>query len=150
MRLLIQRVRYSRLSISSALFSEIGSGLMVLVGVEQGDAEADADWLAEKTAGLRIFADPDGLMNLSVADTGGDVMAVSQFTLLASTKKGKRPSFIHAAAPEEAESLYEYFCQALEARLGKPVARGCFGADMQIELLNDGPVTIFIDSRRRE
>ena len=122
----------------------------MLVGVEQGDTEADVDWLVGKTAGMRIFDDENGVMNLSVNDIGGDVLAVSQFTLTASTKKGNRPSYIRAAGHDLAIPLYESYCAKLSAAIGKPVGRGVFGADMKVALVNDGPVTIIIDSRIRE
>ena len=122
----------------------------MLVGVEQGDTEADVDWLVGKTAGMRIFDDDNGVMNLSVKDIGGDILAVSQFTLTASTKKGNRPSYIRAAGHDLAIPLYESYCAKLSAAIGKPVGRGVFGADMKVALVNDGPVTIIIDSRIRE
>ena len=122
----------------------------MLVGVEQGDTEADVDWLVGKTAGMRIFDDENGVMNLSVNDIGGDILAVSQFTLTASTKKGNRPSYIRAAGHDLAIPLYESYCAKLSAAIGKPVGRGVFGADMKVALVNDGPVTIIIDSRIRE
>ena len=130
--------------------SGIGPGLLVLLGVETGDTRADIDWLSHKVANLRIFGDEQGLMNLSLLDTGGDLIVVSQFTLLADTKKGHRPSYIRAARPEEAVPLYEAFVAAMEALLGKKVGTGVFGAMMEVQLINDGPVTITIDSRRRE
>lgn len=123
---------------------------MILVGVARGDTEADAEWLAAKTAAMRIFDDENGVMNRSLADTGGEAMAVSQFTLNASTKKGNRPSYINAAGHDLAIPLYNRYCELLSQALGRPVARGQFGADMQVELINDGPVTIVIDSRLRE
>lgn len=123
---------------------------MVLVGVAQGDTPADVEWLVAKTAAMRIFPDDNGVMNRSLLDIGGDVLAVSQFTLTASTKKGNRPSYIHAAGHDLAIPLYELYCEKLSEAIGKPVARGVFGADMQVELINDGPVTIVIDSRLRE
>lgn len=150
MRLVIQRSLGSRLFIDGGLFSEAGAGMVILVGVENGDTEADAEWLAEKTLGLRIFNDEAGTMNRSVLDVSGAVMAVSQFTLMASTRKGRRPSYIRAAAPDEARPLYEYFCSLLDRSLPLPCARGVFGADMQIDFVNDGPVTIIMDSRLRE
>lgn len=150
MRLVIQRVTRALVSIGGALHSSIGAGIMVLVGIETGDTEADVDWLAGKLASLRIFNDEAGVMNRSITDTGGELLAVSQFTLTASTRKGNRPSYIRAARPEEAVPLYEMFCKVMEERLGKEVKRGVFGADMQVELINDGPVTIIIDSRLRE
>ena len=149
MRIVIQRVAHASVSIGDELFS-IGRGMMVLVGVEDGDTDDDAAWLASKTAALRIFDDEAGVMNRSVADTGGEVLAVSQFTLTASTRKGNRPSYIRAAGHDTAVPLYERYCSLLETTLGRPVRRGRFGADMAVELLNDGPVTIIIDSRLRE
>ncbi|MDE6311723.1 MAG: D-tyrosyl-tRNA(Tyr) deacylase [Muribaculaceae bacterium] len=150
MRLVIQRSLGSTLSIDGEVYSSASAGLMILVGVETGDTRADADWLAEKALGLRIFADEAGVMNRSVLDVGGEIMAVSQFTLTASTKKGRRPSYIRAAGPGEARPIYEYFCELLDRALPAPCARGVFGADMQISFTNDGPVTIIIDSRLRE
>lgn len=150
MRLVIQRVREASVSIDGRIVSAIGQGLLVLVGVESGDGEDDMKWLVSKTAGLRIFDDNDGVMNRSVLDVGGDILAVSQFTLTASTRKGNRPSYIRAAGHELAVPLYEKYCEALSAVLGKPVGRGVFGADMQVSLINDGPVTIIIDSRIKE
>lgn len=150
MRIVIQRVAHASVSIGGEPFSSIGRGMMVLVGVEDGDTDDDAAWLASKTAALRIFDDEAGVMNRSVADTGGEVLAVSQFTLTASTRKGNRPSYIRAAGHDTAVPLYERYCSLLETTLGRPVRRGCFGADMAVELLNDGPVTIIIDSRLRE
>ena len=147
MRLVIQRVREASVSIDGRIVSAIGQGLLVLVGVESGDGEDDMKWLVSKTAGLRIFDDNDGVMNRSVLDVGGDILAVSQFTLTASTRKGNRPSYIRAAGHELAVPLYEKYCEALSAVLGKPVGRGVFGADMQVSLIIDGPVTIIIDSR---
>ena len=123
---------------------------MVLVGVETGDTPDDARWLAAKTAAMRIFPDEEGVMNRSVVDTGGDVMAVSQFTLTASTRKGNRPSYIRAAGHDLAVPLYELYCAEVSALIGRDVATGVFGADMQVALVNDGPVTIIIDSRQRE
>ncbi len=130
--------------------SAIGRGLLVLVGVEGADTASDIEWLSGKIAGMRIFSDADDKMNLSICDISGDLLVVSQFTLHASTKKGNRPSFLKSAAPERAEPLYEQFCDALEAKIGKPVSRGIFGADMKVALLNDGPVTILMDSHARE
>ena len=130
--------------------SAIGRGLLVLVGVEGADTASDIEWLSGKIAGMRIFSDADDKMNLSICDISGDLLVVSQFTLHASTKKGNRPSFLKSAAPERAEPLYEQFCDALEAKIGKPVGRGIFGADMKVALLNDGPVTIVMDSHARE
>lgn len=138
------------MSIEGKLVAAIGRGLMVLVGVETSDTQADAAWLAAKTAGLRIFDDAQGVMNLSVKDVGGDILAVSQFTLTASTRKGNRPSYIRAAGHETAIPLYEAYCQLLQEEIGKEVKKGVFGANMQVALVNDGPVTIIIDSRIRE
>ncbi len=125
--------------------SSVGPGLLLFVGVAKEDTEAEADWLAEKVAGLRIFADDEGKMNLSVRETGGEILAVSQFTLLADTRRGKRPSFINAAQPEEAEPLFDYFCEKLRATGAKPVKTGSFGTMMEVELVNDGPVTIVLE-----
>ncbi len=150
MRLVIQRVLRASVGIAEKTVSEIGKGLLVLVGVESGDTEEDMRWLVGKTAGMRIFNDENGVMNLSVADVGGEVLAVSQFTLTASTKKGNRPSYIRAAGHDVAVPLYEKYCDGVSTAIGKPVGRGVFGADMQVSLVNDGPVTIIIDSRIRE
>lgn len=150
MRIVVQRVQRASVSIAGEMVSQISAGLLVLVGVEHGDTTADADWLAAKTAGLRIFADEQGVMNRSVVDTGGGLLAVSQFTLTASTRKGNRPSYIRAAGHDVAVPLYERYCEELARISGKAVGRGVFGADMQVELINDGPVTIIIDSRIKE
>lgn len=150
MRLVIQRVSGASVTVESELVSEIGKGLLVLVGVENGDTEADGEWLVGKTVGLRIFDDENGVMNRSILDVGGEVLAVSQFTLTASTRKGNRPSYIRAAGHELAVPLYEKFCKLLGERLGREVVRGIFGADMKVALVNDGPVTIIIDSHLRE
>ena len=150
MRALIQRVIQASVAIEEQIVGEIAAGLLVLVGVETDDTAADADWLAAKIAGLRILADDAGKMNRSVRETGGGVLVISQFTLHADTARGNRPSFLRAARPEEAIPLYQRFVAMLEADLGRPVPRGVFGADMQVSLVNNGPVTIPIDSRRRE
>lgn len=150
MRLVIQRVSEASVTIGGSLHSKIERGLMILVGVAEGDTPADIDWLTPKTAAMRIFPDENGVMNRSLIDMGGDALAVSQFTLTASTKKGNRPSYIHAANHDLAIPLYEMFCEKLSGLLGKEVKRGVFGADMQVALINDGPVTIIIDSRLRE
>lgn len=147
MKLVIQRVRHASVSIDGQLHSEIGAGLLVLVGVTHDDTEADVRYLASKTAAMRIFNDDNGVMNRSVCDVGGDILAVSQFTLLASTRKGNRPSYIHAAGHNLAVPLYEMFCNECSAITGRTVQKGVFGADMQVELVNDGPVTIVIDSK---
>jgi len=150
MRLVIQRVTQACVRVDGNEISKIGRGLLVLVGVENGDSEEDMRWLVGKTAGLRIFDDENSVMNLSVKDVEGEVLAVSQFTLIASTKKGNRPSYIRAAGHDLAVPLYEKYCDELSAALGKKVSRGIFGADMKVSLLNDGPVTIIIDSRIKE
>ncbi|MDE6578677.1 MAG: D-tyrosyl-tRNA(Tyr) deacylase [Muribaculaceae bacterium] len=150
MRLVIQRVSSASVEIGGELFSSIGRGLMILVGVEKEDTDGDMKWLAAKATSMRIFPDEEGVMNRSVVDIGGEVLAVSQFTLTASTRKGNRPSYIRAAGHELAVPLYESFCSYLSSLIGKEVKRGVFGADMQVSLVNDGPVTIVIDSRLRE
>ncbi len=150
MKIVLQRVKHSSVSIAGELHSSIGKGLMVLVGVMTGDTEADVDWLAQKTANMRIFDDENGVMNKSVIEVGGEVLAVSQFTLAASTKKGNRPSYIHAAGHDLAIPLYERYCSKVEELVGRPVKKGVFGADMQVELVNDGPVTIIVDSRLKD
>ena len=150
MRLVIQRVREASVSIDGEKVSAIGKGLLVLVGVETGDTEEDVKWLVGKTAGLRIFDDENGVMNRSVQDIDGEALAVSQFTLTASTRRGNRPSYIRAAGHELAVPLYEKYCDSLTEALGKPVGRGVFGADMKVALVNDGPVTIIIDSKLKE
>lgn len=150
MRLVIQRVKEASVSIDSEKVSAIGKGLLVLVGVETGDTEDDVKWLVGKTAGLRIFDDENGVMNRSVQDIDGEALAVSQFTLTASTRRGNRPSYIRAAGHELAVPLYEKYCDQLAEALGKPVGRGVFGADMKVALVNDGPVTIIIDSKLKE
>ncbi len=150
MRALIQRVTSASVTIAGTVHSSIGPGLLVLFGVEEADTAEDVAWLAGKIARLRIFSDSAGQMNLSLSETGGEPLVVSQFTLLASTKKGNRPSFVRAARPEQAVPLYESFCAALTAELARPVQTGVFAADMQIALVNDGPVTIWMDSKSRE
>jgi D-tyrosyl-tRNA(Tyr) deacylase len=150
MRAVIQRVKRASVEVEQKIVSQIDQGLLVFLGVAPNDTREDVIWLASKIARLRIFQDENGAMNRSVQDVGGDLLVVSQFTLLASTRKGNRPSFISAAAPELAFLRYEEFCQQLEAESGKPVRRGIFGAHMKIDLLNDGPVTICIDTRMKE
>ncbi len=145
MRIVLQRVKHASVSVGSEEISSVGPGLLLFVGVAKEDTEAEADWLAEKVAGLRIFADDEGKMNLSVRETGGEILVVSQFTLLADTRRGKRPSFINAAQPEEAEPLFDYFCEKLRATGAKPVKTGSFGTMMEVELVNDGPVTIVLE-----
>ena len=150
MRIVIQRVTSAQVTIDGEVHGKIGSGMMILVGVREGDTLDDMRWLAQKTVNLRIFDDEQGVMNRSIIDVGGEVLAVSQFTLNASTKKGNRPSYIHAAGHDLAVPLYEAYCDELAQLLGKPTQRGVFGAEMQVSLVNDGPVTIIIDSRLKE
>jgi len=150
MRIVIQRVTRASVTIDNTLVSSIGPGMMVLVGVEKEDTPDDAKWLAAKTAALRIFNDADGVMNRSIIDAGGEILAVSQFTLTASTRKGNRPSYIRAAGHELATSLYSLYASELERLTSRPTAMGVFGADMAVSLVNDGPVTIIIDSRLKE
>jgi D-tyrosyl-tRNA(Tyr) deacylase len=144
-RIVLQRVRNASVTVGGEKISEIGPGLLLLVGVERGDGEAEADWLAEKVAGLRIFGDESGKMNLGAREVGGEILAVSQFTLIADTRKGKRPSFVGAAPPEEAERLFDYFCERLRAAGVGSVKTGSFGAMMDVALVNDGPVTIVLE-----
>jgi D-aminoacyl-tRNA deacylase len=150
MRAVIQRVSGASVTIHGAKKSEIGRGFMVLLGIETEDTREDAEWLCAKIAGLRVFADDAGLMNRDLTEAQGEVLVVSQFTLHASYKKGNRPSFIRAARPEQAIPLYEYFIELMGARTGRPVQTGTFGADMQVALVNDGPVTILMDTKNRE
>ena len=150
MRIVIQRVKSASVAIGGEVHSSIGEGMMVLVGVRESDTMDDMRWLAAKTVNLRIFDDDQGVMNRSILDVGGEVLAVSQFTLNASTKKGNRPSYIHAAGHDLAVPLYEAYCDELAQLTGKPTQRGVFGAEMQVSLINDGPVTIIIDSRLKE
>ena len=150
MRAVIQRVRKASVSIENETVGAIESGLLILLGVEDADTEEDVEWLAQKIAGMRIFSDDEGKMNRSLIDTQGRALIVSQFTLHASTKKGNRPSYIKAARPEQAEPMYEQFKSKLSGMLNQPVACGIFGAMMDVELVNDGPVTILIDSKARE
>ena len=150
MRLVIQRVSEASVEVDGNIISRIGKGLLILVGVETGDIENDVDWLVSKTVNMRIFPDENGVMNRSLLDISGDALVVSQFTLTASTRKGNRPSYIRAAIPDVAIPLYEKFCEKLSELLGKEVKTGIFGADMKVSLINDGPVTIIIDSRLKE
>jgi D-tyrosyl-tRNA(Tyr) deacylase len=147
---LIQRVREASVRVDGRVVGAIGPGLLVLAAMAADDTDADRDWLARKTVALRIFDDGEGVMNRSVVDAGGAILAVSQFTLYASTRKGNRPSWSGAAPPDSAQPRFAAFVAALAALLGKPVATGAFGATMQVALVNDGPVTIWLDSRRRE
>ena len=150
MRVVIQRVLHASVAIDGAVTAAIGPGMLVLVGICEEDGEEDIDWLVKKITALRIFDDDAGVMNRSVCEVDGNILVVSQFTLMALTRRGNRPSYIRAARPEVAIPLYEQFCQALEKALGKPVPTGTFGADMQVSLLNDGPVTICIDTKNKE
>ena len=146
----IQRVSSASVEIDKKIKANIGNGLLVLLGIEDADLQEDIDWLSNKITNLRIFNDSDGVMNVSVKDAGGDIIVVSQFTLHASTKKGNRPSYIKASKPEVAIPIYEKFVQALEVGFGKSVQTGEFGADMKVSLVNDGPVTIIIDTKDRK
>ena len=150
MKAVIQRVSSASVTIDSKIVAEIQKGLLVLVGIEDADTQEDTNWLCQKIANLRIFGDENDVMNLSVRDIDGEITVVSQFTLQASTKKGNRPSYIKASKPDVAIPIYEGFVQQLEKELGKKVQTGVFGADMQVSLLNDGPVTIIIDSKNKE
>ena len=150
MRAVIQRVSQASVTIDNKIYSQIKNGLLVLVGIEDADTTEDSEWLSGKIVNLRIFNDDKGVMNVSIKDINGDILAVSQFTLHASTKKGNRPSYIKASKPEFAIPMYERFVQHLENDLGKKIHTGVFGADMKVELLNDGPVTIVIDTKNKE
>jgi D-tyrosyl-tRNA(Tyr) deacylase len=150
MRLVLQRVSEASVSIDQKIKSAIGSGLLLLVGIESDDNQEDVEWLCKKIVQLRIFNDAEGKMNLSVQDIGGDVLIISQFTLHAQCKKGNRPSFIKAARPEQSIPLYESFIVEMEKQLGKSVGTGTFGADMKVSLINDGPVTILFDSKNKD
>ena len=150
MRIIIQRVQKASVTIAEQVYSSIGQGMMILVGIEDADGDEDIAFLTKKVVNMRIFDDADGVMNRSVLDVDGEILVVSQFTLHASTKKGNRPSYIKAAKPDISIPLYEKFCTELSLALGKPVKTGVFGADMQCALINDGPVTIFMDSKNKE
>lgn len=150
MRVVIQRVSHASVTIEGVCKSAIGEGFMILAGIEEADTQEDADWLCRKIVGLRVFDDENGVMNRSITDINGEILVISQFTLMASTKKGNRPSYIRAARHETAIPLYEYFCNELEIALGKKVGTGEFGADMKVELLNNGPVTICMDTKNKE
>ncbi len=150
MRAIVQRVSEASVTIDGEIKSKIGIGYLVLLGIEQADTQEDINWLAAKIVALRIFGDEEGLMNLSVKDVYGDILVVSQFTLHAKVKKGTRPSFIRAAKPDVAIPMYEQFVSALETELGKKIQTGEFGADMKVALVNDGPVTITIDTKNKE
>lgn len=150
MRTVIQRVKHASVTIDGQVKSKIGQGILILVGIEDADNRDDIEWLTKKIVNLRIFDDEEGVMNLSVSDVGGDIIVVSQFTLHAMVKKGNRPSYIHASKPDIAIPLYESFCDEMSLQLGRRIQTGTFGADMKVELLNDGPVTIFIDTKNKE
>jgi D-aminoacyl-tRNA deacylase len=150
MRLVVQRVSSASVKVDESVVSEIGNGLMILAGIEDADSAEDIDWLVKKVCQLRIFGDPEGVMNLSVQDVSGEMIVVSQFTLHASTKKGNRPSYIRAARPETAIPLYEKLVSEFSRMLGKPIGTGIFGAHMEVSLVNDGPVTIILDSKNRD
>lgn len=150
MRTVIQRVQRASVTVNGSKVSSIGQGLLLLLGVEAADTEEDVQWLSRKVLGLRIFDDEEGVMNRNITDIGGDIIVVSQFTLMASYKKGNRPSWIRAAGHEHAVPMYESFVAALREGLGKPVGTGIFGAEMQVELVNDGPVTICMDTKNKE
>jgi len=149
MRVIIQRVSKAKVTVNEKTVGEINKGFLVLLGIENEDDETDATWLAQKIVNMRVFKDEQDKMNLSVMDVGGELLVVSQFTLHASTKKGNRPSFINAARPEKAIPLYDFFLQQTKQLMGKAPATGEFGAMMQVELINDGPVTIFMDSKNK-
>ena len=150
MRIVIQRVSHASVTIDGVCKSSIKEGFMILVGIENADTQEDADWLCKKIVNLRVFDDENGVMNKSILDINGEILLVSQFTLHASYKKGNRPSYIYAAKPDIAIPLYEYFCQALTTALGKEIGTGEFGADMKVELLNNGPITICMDTKNKE
>ena len=150
MRVVIQRVSHASVTIEGVCKSAIKEGFMILVGIEEADTQEDADWLCKKIIGLRVFDDENGVMNKSILEDGGEILVISQFTLHASTKKGNRPSYIKAAKPDVSIPLYEQFCKDLSGALGKEIGTGIFGADMKVELLNNGPVTICMDTKNKE
>ncbi len=150
MRIVVQRTREASVTIDGTIKSRIGEGFLILVGIGYEDTDDDIEWLCRKVIGLRVFDDEDGVMNRSITDVNGEILVISQFTLMASCKKGNRPSYINAADHSVAVPLYERFCQRLSALLGKPVGTGTFGADMKVQLINDGPVTICMDSKSKE
>jgi D-tyrosyl-tRNA(Tyr) deacylase len=150
MRVVIQRVSHASVTIDHICKSAIKEGMLILLGIEEADNKEDIKWLCNKIVGLRIFDDENGVMNRNIIDSKGEILLISQFTLMASYKKGNRPSYIRAAKPDIAIPLYEMFCDELESTLGKPIGTGTFGADMKVELLNDGPVTICMDSKNKE
>ena len=149
MRAVIQRVKRASVTVEGNITGEIGQGFLILFGAEEGDVKDDMDYVVKKCVNLRVFSDENDKMNLSVKDIDGSILAVSQFTLLAEIKKGNRPGFSRAMAPVDAEKMYEEFCQRCEEEIGKKVQKGVFGADMKVELVNDGPVTIIVDSRNK-
>lgn len=150
MRAVIQRVKHASVTVNEEKVADIGQGMMILLGIEDNDNQKDIEWLCKKITSLRIFDDEDGVMNLPIGTIGGEMLIISQFTLYASTRKGNRPSYIRAAKPEISKPLYEDFCKVIETMTGKKPATGIFGADMKCELLNDGPVTIIIDTKLKE
>lgn len=150
MRTVVQRVKQASVTVNNSVVSAIGQGLLLLLGIDATDTEEDIQWLSRKVLGLRIFDDEEGVMNRNIQDVGGDIIVVSQFTLMASYKKGNRPSWIRAAGHEHAVPMYERFVEVLREGLGKPVGTGVFGAEMQVELINDGPVTICMDTKNKE
>lgn len=150
MRIVIQRVTEASVEVENKICGKIGEGILLLIGIEEADNAEDIDWLCKKIVNLRIFDDENGVMNRSIKDIDGNILSISQFTLMAQTKKGNRPSYIRAARPEISEPLYDEFCKKLSLELGKTVERGIFGADMKVSLLNDGPVTIIIDTKNKE
>lgn len=150
MRAVIQRVKHASVTVNEEKVADIGQGMMILLGIEDSDNQEDIEWLCKKITSLRIFDDEDGVMNLPIGTIGGEILIISQFTLYASTRKGNRPSYIRAAKPEISKPLYEDFCKVIETMTGKKPATGIFGADMKCELLNDGPVTIIIDTKLKE
>ena len=150
MRIVIQRVTEANVKVEGKICGKIGHGLLVLVGIEESDCNDDIEWLCKKIVNMRIFDDENGIMNKSIIDIDGNILAISQFTLMAQTKKGNRPSYIRAAKPEISKPLYNEFCKKLSLELGKTVERGIFGADMKVSLLNDGPVTILMDTKNKE
>ena len=150
MRIVIQRVTEANVKVEGKICGKIGHGLLILVGIEESDSNDDIEWLCKKIVNIRIFDDENGIMNKSIIDIDGNILAISQFTLMAQTKKGNRPSYIRAAKPEISKPLYNEFCKKLSLELGKTVERGIFGADMKVSLLNDGPVTILMDTKNKE
>ena len=150
MRIVIQRVTEANVKVEGKICGKIGHGLLILVGIEESDSNDDIEWLCKKIVNMRIFDDENGIMNKSIIDIDGNILAISQFTLMAQTKKGNRPSYIRAAKPEISKPIYNEFCKKLSLELGKTVERGIFGADMKVSLLNDGPVTILMDTKNKE